>query len=167
KDPQEIEQTIKELSERPTKQELQAKNKEINTLRDKLQEKDKTINELNQFKNSSNLALDRVKTLESNEIALIKALYDKENIIQSKGRTINRLKKELKELECNYHQNRERMQAENKHLKDQGLEKVYTQKDYERLKEQHLKEVEALKKEIQELEKTIKKNNEYAYTKRM
>ncbi|MCQ2858813.1 hypothetical protein JT171_04030, partial [Helicobacter pylori] len=42
KDPQEIEQTIKELSERPTKQELQAKNKEINTLRDKLQEKDKT-----------------------------------------------------------------------------------------------------------------------------
>ncbi|WP_162964840.1 hypothetical protein [Helicobacter pylori] len=45
------------------------------------------------------------------------------------------LKKELKELEYNYIQNRERMQAENKHLKDQGLEKIYTQKDYEQLKE--------------------------------
>ncbi|WP_181356905.1 hypothetical protein [Helicobacter pylori] len=59
------------------------------------------------------------------------------------------------------------MQAENKHLKDQGLEKVYTQKNYEDLKKAHHQEVEALKKEIQELEKTIKKNNEYTYTKRM
>ncbi|WP_162971683.1 hypothetical protein [Helicobacter pylori] len=42
------------------------------------------------------------------------------------------------------------MVAENKHLKDQGLEKTYTQKDYEDLKKAHHQEVEALKKEIQE-----------------
>ncbi|MGN8480596.1 hypothetical protein ACR9MF_07985 [Helicobacter pylori] len=115
---------------------------------------------------STDLALDlekaqhRIQTLESNENTLKNDLNAKEIAIQAK-------EKELKELECNYHQNRERMQAENKHLKEQGLEKTYTQKDYERLKEQHLKEIEALKKEIQELEKTIKKNNEYTYTKRM
>ncbi|MGL2482568.1 hypothetical protein ACOWMF_07730, partial [Helicobacter pylori] len=144
------------------KQELQAKNKEINTLKqektdlkDKLQAQEKTINELNKFKNSSNLALDlekaqeRIKTLESNENTLIHVLHDKEDIIQNKGRTINRLKKELKELEYNYRQNRERMVAENKRLKEQGLEKIYTQKDYEDLKKAHHQEVEELKKQIQ------------------
>ncbi|PUD25242.1 hypothetical protein C2S29_07950 [Helicobacter pylori] len=90
-------------------------------------------------------------------------LYDKEGIIQNKGRTINRLKKELKELEYNYRQNRERMQAENKHLKDQGLEKIYTQKDYEDLKKAHHQEVEALKKQIQE----YKTQETYTPTKRM
>ncbi|MGL2454966.1 hypothetical protein ACOWMI_07745, partial [Helicobacter pylori] len=142
--------------------ELQAKNKEINTLKqektdlkDKLQAQEKTINELNKFKNSSNLALDlekaqeRIKTLESNENTLIHVLHDKEDIIQNKGRTINRLKKELKELEYNYRQNRERMVAENKRLKEQGLEKIYTQKDYEDLKKAHHQEVEELKKQIQ------------------
>ncbi|WP_164859880.1 hypothetical protein [Helicobacter pylori] len=54
------------------------------------------------------------------------------------------------------------MQAENKHLKEQGLEKIYTQKDYEQLKEQHLKEIEALKKEIQKT-----KQETYTPTKRM
>ncbi|MGN8382826.1 mobilization protein [Helicobacter pylori] len=180
KDHQDILNAITELQEHPTKQQLEAKEKELNTLKqertdlkDKLQEQEKTINKLNQFKNSSNLALDlekaqdRIETLESNENTLIKALYDKESAIQSKGRTINRLKKELKELEYNYRQNRERMVAENKRLKEQGLEKTYTQKDYEDLKKTHHQEVEELKKQIQELEKTIKKNNEYTYTKRI
>ncbi|EMH44928.1 hypothetical protein HMPREF1430_00192, partial [Helicobacter pylori GAM96Ai] len=76
KDHQDILNAISELQERPTKQQLEAKEKEINTLQqdkttltNKLQEKDKTINELNKFKNSSNLALDlekaqdRIKTL--------------------------------------------------------------------------------------------------------
>ncbi|WP_243877603.1 coiled-coil domain-containing protein [Helicobacter pylori] len=169
KDNQDIINAITELQERPTKQQLEAKNKEINTLRDKLQEQEKTINELNQFKNSSNLALDlekaqeRIETLESNENTLIGVLYDKESIIQSKGRTINRLKKELKELEYNYRQERERMKAENKRLQEQGLEKTYTQKDYEQLKEQHEKEIEALKKQIQE----HKTQETYTPTKRM
>ena len=176
KDHQDILNTISELQERPTKQELQAKDKELNTLKqertdltNKIQKQEKTINELNKFKNSSNLALDlekaqeRIETLESNETALVKAVYDKESIIQSKGRTINRLKKELKELECNYHQNRERMQAENKCLKDQGLEKIYTQKDYEDLKKAHHQEVEELKKQIQE----YKTQETYTPTKRM
>ncbi len=171
KDPQDILNTISELQERPTKQQLeakesiiQAKEKELNTLK---QEKNTLENKLQEQATETKKAQERIKTLESNETALIEALYDKENIIQSKGRTINRLKKELKELEDNYRLERERMVAENKHLKDQGLEKIHTQKDYEQLKEQHEKEVEALKKEIQELEKTIKKNNEYTYTKRM
>ncbi len=148
---------------------IQAKDKEINTLKNKIQDKDKTINELNQFKNSSNLALElekaqeRIETLESNEIALIGVLHDKENIIQSKGRTINRLKKELKELEDNYRLERERMVAENKRLKEQGLEKNYTQKDYEDLKKAHHQEVEELKKQIQE----YKTKETYTPTKRM
>ncbi|GAA9268270.1 hypothetical protein TH0156_14650 [Helicobacter pylori] len=158
------------------RKELEAKDKELNTLKqertdlkDKIQKQDKTINELNQFKNSSNLALDleksqkRIKTLESNEIVLIHVLHDKENIIQNKGRTINRLKKELKELEYNYRQNRERMVAENKRLKEQGLEKTYTQKDYEDLKKTHHQEVEELKKQIQK----YKTQETYTPTKRM
>ncbi|EMH06790.1 hypothetical protein HMPREF1407_00132, partial [Helicobacter pylori GAM244Ai] len=76
KDHQDILNAISELQERPTKQQLEAKEKEINTLQqdkttltNKLQEQNKTINELNKFKNSSNLALDlekaqdRIKTL--------------------------------------------------------------------------------------------------------
>lgn len=55
------------------------------------------------------------------------------------------------------------MQAENKHLKDQGLEKIYTQKDYEQLKEQHEKEIEVLKKEL----KKYKTQETYTPTKRM
>ncbi|WP_240461758.1 hypothetical protein [Helicobacter pylori] len=91
---QEKDKTISELQERPTKQQLEAKEKELNTLKqektdlkDKLQAQEKTITELNKFKNSSNLALDlekaqeRIQTLESNEIALIGVLYDKESII--------------------------------------------------------------------------------------
>ncbi|MGL2333578.1 hypothetical protein ACOWK8_07845 [Helicobacter pylori] len=165
-----------ESNETALKNDLNAKDKEINTLKqertdlkDKLQAQEKTINELNQFKNSSNLALDlekaqeRIQTLESNEIALIDVLCDKENIIQNKGRTINRLKKELKELEYNYNQERERMKAENKHLQEQGLEKTYTQKDYEDLKKAHHQEVEALKKQIQE----YKTQETYTPTKRM
>ncbi|MFP6171630.1 mobilization protein [Helicobacter pylori] len=192
---QEIEaknQKIDELQERPTKQQLEAKEKEINTLKqekntlkNKIQEQDKTIYELNQFKNSSNLALDleksqhRVKTLESNETALKNDLNAKESIIQDKDKeintlkdkiqkqekTINELTKKLQELEDNYRLERERMVrmvAENKRLKEQGLEKIYTQKDYERLKEQHEKEIEALKKQIQKT-----KQETYTPTKRM
>ncbi|WP_208356883.1 hypothetical protein [Helicobacter pylori] len=121
KDPQEIEQTIKELSERPTKQELQAKDKEINTLKQERTD-----------------------------------LKDK---LQAQEKTINELTKKLQEQEYNYRLERERMVAENKRLKDQGLEKTYTQKDYEQLKEQHEKEVEALKKEIQEQDKYKTRSN--------
>ncbi|OPG62516.1 hypothetical protein BGL87_05590 [Helicobacter pylori] len=53
------------------------------------------------------------------------------------------------------------MKAENKRLQEQGLEKIYTQKDYEDFRKRHEKEIEALKKEIQEQEKTIKKNTTY------
>ncbi|WP_231622688.1 hypothetical protein [Helicobacter pylori] len=53
------------------------------------------------------------------------------------------------------------MKAENKRLKEQGLEKIYTQKDYEDFRKRHEKEIEALKKEIQEQDKTIKKNKTY------
>uniref|UniRef100_UPI001ABAD913 hypothetical protein n=1 Tax=Helicobacter pylori TaxID=210 RepID=UPI001ABAD913 len=65
--------------------------------------------------------------------------------------------------EYNYRQNRERMQAENKHLQEQGLEKIYTQKDYEDLKKAHHQEVEELKKQIQE----YKTQETYTPTKRM
>ncbi len=80
------------------------KNKEINTLRDKLQKQEKTINELNQFKNSSNLALEleksqhRVKTLESSETALKNDLNAKESIIQAKDKELNTLKQERTDL---------------------------------------------------------------------
>ncbi len=53
------------------------------------------------------------------------------------------------------------MKAENKRLQEQGLDKIYTQKDYEALKKQHADEIEALKNKIQEQDKTIKKNNTY------
>ncbi len=149
------------------KREIETKDKEIDTLKQekttlesKLQEKDKTINELNQFKNSSNLALDlekaqeRIKTLESNENAL-------KNDLNAKETTINELKKQIQDLEYNYTQERERMKAENKRLQEQGLDKIYTQKDYKALKKQHADEIEALKNKIQEQDKTIKKNNTY------
>ncbi len=129
KDHQDILNTISELQERPTRQELQAKDKEINTLK---QERTTLTNK-----------------------------------IQKQDKTINELNKKLQELEDNYRLERERMVAENKRLKEQELEKIYTQKDYEDLKKAHHQEIEELKKEIQELEKTIKKNNEYTYTKRM
>ncbi|GAA8939320.1 hypothetical protein SLK260_15050 [Helicobacter pylori] len=203
KDPQEIEQTIKELSERPTKSELEKEryyrkeavkhyqeaekivfNGKINSwafvgdddakeLSERLTELKKKESKLNTLE-SSNLAIEleksqkRVKTLESNENTLKNDLHAKESAIQTKDKEINTLKQErtdlkdkLQELEDNYRLERERMVAENKRLKEQGLEKIYTQKDYEDLKEQHEKEIEALKKEIQEQEKTIKKNNAY------
>ncbi|WP_120898676.1 hypothetical protein [Helicobacter pylori] len=153
KDHQDIINAITELQERPTKQELQAKDKELNTLK-----QDKT----NLEKNSSNLALelekakDRIETLESNETTL-------KNDLNAKDKTINELKKQIQDLEYNYKQERERMQAENKHLKDQGLEKIYTQKDYEALKKQHADEIEALKKEIQEQDKYKTKSNALRY----
>ncbi len=222
KDPQEIEQTIKELSERPTKSELEKERKcrkeavrhyqeaekivfgkvnmgsllfelvtddaakKLNERLTELKEKESKLNTLE----STDLALDleksqhRVKTLESNETALKNDLNAKESIIQAKEKelntlkqertdlkdkiqaqekTINELNKKLQELEYNYRLERERMQAENKRLKDQGLEKIYTQKDYEQLKEQHLKEIEALKKEIQEQDKYKTKSNALRY----
>ncbi|WP_240640579.1 hypothetical protein [Helicobacter pylori] len=82
KDHQDILNAITELQERPTKQQLE-------TLK---QEKDKTIYKLNQFKNSSNLALDlekakdRIETLESNETTLKNDLNSKENTIQAKDK---------------------------------------------------------------------------------
>ncbi len=222
KDNQEIINTITELQERPTKQELEAKDKEIDTLKsdkwwlnlslknrerdlekaqeriktlesnettlkndlnakesviqtkeqeintlkqekttltNKLQEQDKTINELNQFKNSSNLALDlekslkRIKTLESNETTLKNDLNAKDKELQDKETTINELKKQIQALEYNYNQERERMKAENKRLQEQGLDKIYTQKDYEALKAEHNEQIEALKKKLKEQDK--------------
>ncbi|MGL2361443.1 hypothetical protein ACOWK0_07785, partial [Helicobacter pylori] len=185
KDHQQIINAIIELQERPTKQELQAKDKELNTLK---QEKDNLTNQLQKQATETKKAQERIETLENSKKWLendlealesnikcrskmnqekdkeINTLKDK---IQKQDKTINELTKKLQELEDNYRLERERMVAENKRLKEQGLEKIYTQKDYEQLKEQHEKEVEALKKQIQELEKTIKKNNEYTYTKRM
>ncbi|WP_305875642.1 hypothetical protein [Helicobacter pylori] len=190
KDHQDIINAISELQERPTKQQLETLKQEKDNLKYKIQEKDKTIYELNQFKNSSNLALDlekaqnRIKTLESNKTTIKNDLNAKESIIQAKDKelntlkqektnlmnklqdkdkTINELNKELKELEDNYRLERERMVAENKRLKEQGLEKTYIQKDYEQLKEQHEKEIEALKKEIQK----YKTQETYTPTKRM
>ncbi len=129
------------------------------------QEKDKEIDTLKQEKttlekNSSNLALDlekaqdQIKTLESNENTL-------KNDLNAKEKTINELKKQIQDLEYKYTQERERMKAENKRLQEQGLDKRYTQKDYEALKAEHNKQIEALKKKIQEQDKTIKKNNTY------
>ncbi len=117
--------------------------KELNTLK-----QDKTTLE----KNSSNLALDlekaqyQIKTLESNENTL-------KNDLNAKDKTINELKKQIQEQEYKYTQERERMKAENKRLQEQGLDKRYTQKDYENLKKQHADEIEALKKKIQEQNK--------------
>ncbi|WP_305867794.1 hypothetical protein [Helicobacter pylori] len=226
KDPQEIEEKIKELSERPTKSDFEYQRKyhkeavkhyqeaekivfgkvnmgsllfelvtddaakKLNERLTELKEKESKLNTLE----STDLAIEleksqhRIQTLESNETALKNDLHAKESAIQAKEKelntlkqertdlkdklqaqekTINELNKKLQELEDNYRQERERMVAENKRLKEQGLEKVYTQKDYEDLKKAHHQEIEALKKEIQELDKTIKKNNEYTYTKRM
>ncbi|MGL2719226.1 hypothetical protein ACQJ8C_07490 [Helicobacter pylori] len=194
KDHQDILNAITELQKRPTKQQLETLKQEKDNLKYKIQEKDKTINELNKFKNSSNLALElekaqkRIETLESNETALKSDLNAKENTIQAKEKelntlkqertdlkdknqaqekTINELNKELKELEYNYRLERERMVAENKRLKEQGLEKTYTQKDYEDLKKAHHQEVEALKKEIQEYKQITTPEETYTPTKRM
>ncbi len=128
----------------------QEKNKEIDTLK-----QEKTTLE----KNSSNLALDlekaqdQIKTLESNENTLKNDLNAKESVIQAKEKTINELKKQIQEQEYKYTQERERMKAENKRLQEQGLDKRYTQKDYENLKKQYADEIEALKKKIQEQNK--------------
>ncbi|EMH05531.1 hypothetical protein [Helicobacter pylori] len=220
KDPQEIEQTIKELSERPTKSDFEYQRKcrkeavkhyqeaekivfgkvnmgsllfeivaddaakKLNERLTELVGKESKLNTLE----SADLALDlekaqdRIKTLESNQTALKNDLNAKESAIQAKEKelntlkqertdlkdklqaqekTINELNKKLQELEDNYRLERERMVAENKRLKEQGLEKIYTQKDYEDLKKRHEKEIEALKKEIQEQDKTIKKNKTY------
>ncbi|MCQ2854249.1 hypothetical protein JT054_02555 [Helicobacter pylori] len=59
------------------------------------------------------------------------------------------------------------MVAENKRLKEQGLEKTYTQKDYEDFRKRHEKEIKALKKEIQEYKKTTTPTKTYTPTKRM
>ncbi len=55
------------------------------------------------------------------------------------------------------------MKAENKRLQEQGLDKRYTQKDYEFLKRQHADEIEALKNKIQEQDKYKTKFNALRY----
>ncbi len=87
---------------------------------------------------------------------------DLKDKLQAQEKTINELNKELKELECKYRLERERMVAENKRLQEQGLDKIYTQKDYEKMREEHHQEVEALKKQIQKT-----KQETYTPTKRM
>ncbi|PDW19495.1 hypothetical protein [Helicobacter pylori] len=142
KDHQDILNAITELQERPTKQQLEAKNKELNTLK---QEKDNLTNQLQKQATETKKAQERIKTLESNETALKNDLHAKESAIQAKDKTIYELKKQIQDLKDNYNQERERMVAENKRLKEQGLEKIYTQKDYEQLKEQHEKEIQKYK----------------------
>ncbi len=149
KDNQDILNAITELQECPTKQQLetlkQEKDKEIATLK-----QEKTTLE----KNSSNLALDlekaqdRIKTLESNENTL-------KNDLNAKEKTINELKKQIQDLEYKYTQERERIKAENKRLQEQGLDKIYTQKDYEALKAEHNEQIEALKKKLKEQDKPL------------
>ncbi|WP_187832352.1 hypothetical protein, partial [Helicobacter pylori] len=207
KDPQEIEQKIKELSERPTKTELINQRYYRNEAVKHYQEAEKIVfngktnswtlvtdddakklnerltelvgkeSKLNTLESADLAALElekaqkRIETLESNKTALKNDLNAKESAIQAKEKelktlkqektdlkdklqdqekTINELTKKLQELEDNYRLERERMVAENKRLKEQGLEKTYTQKDYEDLKKAHHQEVEELKKQIQE-----------------
>ncbi|WP_258221810.1 hypothetical protein [Helicobacter pylori] len=185
KDHQDILNTISELQERPTKQQLetlkQEKNKEIATLK---QEKDNLTNQLQKQATETKKAQERIKTLENSKKWLendlealesnikcrarmnqeknkeINTLKDK---LQEQEKTINELTKKLQDLKDNYNQERERMKAENKRLKEQGLEKNYTQKDYEDLKKVHHQEVEELKKQIQE----YKTQETYTPTKRM
>ncbi|MGN8366732.1 hypothetical protein ACR9JV_07660, partial [Helicobacter pylori] len=141
----------KKLNERLT--ELVGKESELNTL---------------ESTDLANLDLEkaqeRIQTLESNQTALKNNLNAKESVIQAQEKTINELNKKLQELEYNYRLERERIKAENKRLQEQGLEKIYTQKDYEKMKEAHHQELEALKKEIQEQEKyKTKKANALRY----
>ncbi len=115
------------------------------------------ITELQEKATETQKAQDQIKTLESNENTLKNDLNAKESVIQTKEKTINELKKQIQEQEYKYTQERERMKAENKRLQEQGqeqgLDKRYTQKDYEKLKKQHADEIEALKKKIQEQNK--------------
>ncbi len=106
------------------------------------------------------------KKLEAKEKELNTLKQEKTNLkykIQEKDKTINELKKQIQDLEYNYKQERERMKAKNKRLQEQGLEKTYTQKDYEAMKKQHADEIEALKKEIQEQDKYKTKSNALRY----
>ncbi len=190
KDPQEIEQKIKELSERPTKTELINQRYYRNEAVKHYQEAEKIVfngktnswtlvtdddakklnerltelmgkeSKLNTLESADLAAIElekaqeRVKTLESNENTL-------KNDLNAKETTINELKKQKEALEYNYNQERERMKAENKRLQEQGMDKIYTQKDYEALKAEHNEQIEALKNKIQEQEKTIKITNIY------
>ncbi|KAA6504290.1 hypothetical protein EPC71_07560, partial [Helicobacter pylori] len=147
KDHQDILNAITELKERPTKQELQAKDNEINTLK---QDKTTLTNQLQEQATETKKAQDRIKTLESNETTLKNDLNAKESTIQAKDKTISELKKQIQDLEHKYKEDREQMIAENKRLQEQGLDKIYTQKDYEALKAEHNKQVEALKKKLKE-----------------
>ncbi len=121
------------------------------------------ITELQEQATETQKAQERVKTLESNENTLKNDLNAKESIIQAKEKTINELKKQIQEQEYKYTQERERMKAENKRLQEQGLDKRYTQKDYEFLKRQHADEIEALKNKIQEQDKYKTKFNALRY----
>ncbi|MCQ2615447.1 hypothetical protein JT140_07915 [Helicobacter pylori] len=121
KDHQDILNAITELQERPTKQQLEAKNKELNTLKQEKRQPNQSTTKNKPQKQKK--AQERIQTLESNENTLKSDLNDKESIIQDKDKTITTLKKEIQELEYNYRQDRERMVAENKRLKEQGLEK--------------------------------------------
>ncbi len=99
KDHKDILNAITELQERPTKQELQAKEKELNNLK---QDKTTLTNKLQEQAIETQKALDRIKTLESNETTLKNDLNAKERIIQDKDKTINELKKQIQDLEYNY-----------------------------------------------------------------
>ncbi len=121
----------------------QEKEQEINTLK---QEKTTLTNKLQEQATETQKAQDRVKTLESNETTL-------KNDLNAKETTINELKKQIQDLEYKYTQERERMKAENKRLQEQGLDKIYTQKDYEALKAEHNEQIEALKTKLKEQNK--------------
>ncbi len=174
KDYQDILNAISELQERPTKQQLETLKQERTDLTNKLQEQatetKKAQDRIKTLENSKKWLENDLEALESNikcrarinqgKNKEINTLKDK---LQEQEKTINELTKKLQELEDNYRLERERMVAENKRLKEQGLEKTYTQKDYEDLKKAHHQEVEELKKQIQE----YKTQETYTPTKRM
>ncbi len=158
KDHQDILNAINELQERPTKEQYsqleQANSEQAQTIQEKEQElnnlkqnKTTLTNKLQEQATETQKAQERIKTLESNENTL-------KNDLNAKEKTINELKKQIQDLEYNYTQERERMKAENKRLQEQGLDKIYAQKDYEALKAEHNEQIEALKNKTRPSRKT-------------
>ncbi|WP_258220967.1 mobilization protein [Helicobacter pylori] len=107
KDPQEILNAITELQERPTKQQLEAKDKEIATLKNNkgwlnlfLENKERDLKE----------AQDQIETLESNETAL-------KNDLNAKEQEFNTLKQEQN------HPNKQATRTKQNHQRTQQIQK--------------------------------------------
>ncbi len=164
KDNQEIINTITELQERPTKQELEAKDKEIDTLKS-----DKWWLNLSLKNRERDLekAQERIKTLESNENTLKNDLNAKESVIQTKEQEINTLKQEKTTLESKL-QEQDKTINELNQFKNSSNLALDLEKAQERVKtlesnENTLKNdlnakesvIQATKQELQDKDKTI------------